>query len=70
MADGRAKRAPERIEKAKASARAKVEQPFRVIMRQFGLTNVRFRGLARNTAHVITLFALSNRWMARRGCWR
>ena len=70
MADGCAKRAPERIEKAKASARAKVEQRFRVIMRQFGLTNVRFRGLARNTAHVITLFALSNPWMARRGCWR
>jgi len=27
---------------------------------------VRFRGLAKNTAHVITLFALSNLWMARR----
>jgi IS5 family transposase len=27
---------------------------------------VRFRGLAKNTAHVVTLFALSNLWMARR----
>jgi hypothetical protein len=27
---------------------------------------VRFRGLAKNTAHVITLFALSNLWMARK----
>ncbi len=66
MADGRAKRALERIEKAKASVRAKVEHPFRVIKRQFGLMKVRFRGLAKNTAHVITLFALSNLWMARR----
>jgi IS5 family transposase len=66
MADGREKRAIERNEKAKASVRAKVEHPFRVIKRQFGLMKVRFRGLAKNTAHVITLFALSNLWMARR----
>jgi IS5 family transposase len=66
MADGREKRALERIEKAKASVRAKVEHPFRVIKRQFGLMKVRFRGLAKNTAHVITLFALSNLWMTRR----
>src|SRR5512135_1100705 len=66
MADGGEKRALEKIEKAKASVRAKVEHPFRVIKRQFGLTKVRFRGLAKNTAHVITLFALSNLWMARR----
>jgi IS5 family transposase len=26
---------------------------------------VRFRGLQKNTAHVLTLFALSNLWMAR-----
>ncbi len=66
MADGREKRALERIEKAKASLRAKVEHPFRVIKRQFGFTKVRFRGLAKNTAQVITLFALSNLWMVRR----
>ena len=66
MADGSEKRALEKIEKAKASVRAKVEHPFRVIKRQFGLSKVRFRGLAKNTAHVITLFALSNLWMARR----
>jgi IS5 family transposase len=50
----------------KASIRAKVEHPFRVIKRQFGLTKVRFKGLAKNTAHVVTLFALSNLWMARK----
>ncbi len=56
----------ERVEKMKASIRAKVEHPFRVIKRQFGFTKVRYRGLAKNTAQVITLFALSNLWMARR----
>lgn len=62
---GRAKERVRRQEHAKASVRAKVEHPFRVIKRQFGLVKVRFKGLAKNTAHVITLFALSNLWMAR-----
>lgn len=56
----------ERVEKMKASIRAKVEHPFRVIKQQFGFTKVRYRGLAKNTAQIITLFALSNLWMARR----
>jgi IS5 family transposase len=55
----------ERIEKCKASIRAKVEHPFRVIKRQFGFTKVRYRGLKKNTAQLITLFALSNLWMVR-----
>ena len=70
MADGRDKRALGRIEKAKASVRAKVEHPFRVIKRQFGLLKVRFRGLARNTAQVITLFALSNLCWHDGDCWQ
>jgi IS5 family transposase len=53
-------------EHRKASVRAKVEHPFRVIKGQFGLVKVRFRGLAKNTAHVVTLFALSNLWIARK----
>ena len=56
----------ERVEKMKASIRAKVEHPFRVIKRQFGFTKVRYRGLAKNTAQLVTLFALSNLWLARR----
>ena len=52
-------------EKLKASVRAKVEHPFRVIKRQFGFIKVRYRGLKKNTAQIITLFALSNIWMAR-----
>ncbi|MFC0668359.1 transposase, partial [Azotobacter chroococcum] len=59
-------RVKRRIEKAKAQMRAKVEHPFRVIKRQFGYVKVRFRGLTKNTAQLVTLFALSNLWMARK----
>ncbi len=55
----------EQAEKLKASVRAKVEHPFRVVKRQFGYAKVRYKGLAKNTAQLITLFALSNIWMAR-----
>ena len=66
MPEGRAKTRVQKQEHRKASIRAKVEHPFRVIKRQFGLVKVRFKGLAKNTAHVVTLFALSNLWMARK----
>lgn len=45
----------ERWESCKASLRAKVEHPCRVIKRQFGYTKVRYRGLA----------SLSNLWVVR-----
>jgi IS5 family transposase len=56
----------DKIEYLKASVRAKVEHPVRVIKQQFGFAKVRYRGLKKNTAQLITLFALSNLWMARR----
>ena len=56
----------EQLERLKASIRAKVEHPFRVIKRQFGHAKVRYRGLAKNNAQLHTLFALSNLWMARK----
>ncbi|AVQ05891.1 TPA: IS5 family transposase [Xanthomonas vasicola pv. zeae] len=56
----------QRWEHFKAIVRAKVEHPFRVIKRQFGYTTVRYRGLAKNTTHVLTLLALSNLWMKRK----
>lgn len=59
-------RLTQNIERAKSSLRAKVEHPFRVIKCQFGFRKVRFRGLAKNTAHLKMLFTLSNIWMARR----
>ena len=55
----------DKAEKLKAGIRAKVEHPFRVIKRQFGFVKVRYRGLKKNTAQLVTLFALSNLWMAR-----
>jgi transposase, IS5 family len=56
----------DQFEKGKASIRAKVEHPFRVVKRQFGFIKVRYRGLAKNTAQLMTLFSLSNLWMMRR----
>ena len=56
----------EQLERVKAGIRARVEHPFRVLKRQFGHAKVRYRGLAKNTAQLHTLFALANLWMARR----
>jgi transposase, IS5 family len=60
----------EQIEKAKASIRAKVEHPFRVIKQQFGYAKLRYRGLKKNTQRLLTMFALSNLWMARKELMR
>ncbi len=46
----------DKLEKTKASIRAKVEHPFRVIKRQFGHVKVRYRGLDEEhgaTAHAV-----------------
>ena len=64
--EGREKRAIEKAEKRKASIRARFEHPFRVVKCQFGHVKARFKGLAKNTAQIVTLFALSNLWMARK----
>jgi IS5 family transposase len=66
MPEGELKDAVKHTEHMKAAVRSKVEHPFRVVKRQFGYQKVRFRGLFKNTAQVLTLFALSNLWMARR----
>lgn len=57
------------LERTKARIRAKVEHPFRVLKQQFGYVKVRYRGLKKNTAQIVTLFALSNLWMVRHSCW-
>jgi transposase, IS5 family len=56
----------EKAEQLKASVRARVEHPFRVIKQQFGYAKVRYRGLAKNTARLTMLFAMSNLWMVRK----
>jgi len=49
----------------KSSLRAKVEFPFRIIKRLWGHATVRYRGLAKNTARLHLLFALSNLYQVR-----
>lgn len=56
----------EEINRIIAMVRAKVEHPFRVIKRQFGHMKTRYRGLAKNRAHLFTLFALGNLFLVRR----
>ena len=56
----------EKAEQLKASVRAKVEHPFRLIKQRFGYAKVRYRGLAKNTARLTMMFALGNLWMMRR----
>jgi len=53
------------MRKTKASIRAKVEHPFRVLKQQFGYVKVRYRGIKKNTLQIVTLFALGNLWMVR-----
>jgi IS5 family transposase len=66
MPEGELKEATNQVEYLKAAIRSKVEHLFRVVKRQFGFQKVRFKGLLKNTAQVLTLFALSNLWMVRR----
>ena len=59
-------RLADEIQTINARIRAKVEHPFRVIKQQFGFAKVRYKGLAKNTGQIVTLFALANLWMARK----
>ena len=56
----------EQIEHAKASIRAKVEHPFHVVKNLFRHRKTRYRGLAKNTAQLFSLFGLANLMLARR----
>lgn len=56
----------ERIAHAKASIRAKVEHPFHVVKNPFGHRKTRYKGLAKNTAQLFSLFGLANLMLARR----
>ena len=50
----------EPIERALAQVRAWVEHPFHVVKNLFRHRKLRYRGLAKNTAQLHTLFALAN----------
>jgi IS5 family transposase len=49
-----------------SSVRAKVEHIFHVIKRLWGHHKVRYRGLAKNEAHFVSLLALTNLYLVRR----
>lgn len=57
--------AERRKNRTKSGVRAKVEHSFAVIKRVFGLAKVRYRGLAKNTHHVLVTCALANLFMVR-----
>ena len=56
----------ERVEKINASIRSKVEHPFHVVKNLLRHRKTRYRGLAKNTAQLMTLFGLANLVLARR----
>ena len=60
LAEGKIKELTLTVEKTKAQLRALVEHPFHVIKNLFGYRKTRYKGLAKNTAQLHTLFALAN----------
>ncbi|HBN5389292.1 TPA: IS5 family transposase [Citrobacter freundii] len=52
------------IEYMKASIRARVEHPFRIIKRQFGFVKARYKGLLKNDSQLAMLFTLANLFRA------
>ncbi len=59
-------RMQEKLEVLKASVRAKVEHPFHVLKNLFRHRKTRYRGLAKNTAQLFTLFGFANLVLAGR----
>jgi IS5 family transposase len=57
MPEDELKQATQHLEYIKVAVCPKVEHPFRVVKRQFGYHKVRFKGLTKNTAQILTLFA-------------
>ena len=66
LAEGRVKDLTVQLERLKAQVRARVEHPFHIIKNLFRYRKTRYRGLAKNTAQLHTLFALANLVLARR----
>ena len=66
LPEGDIKDLTQRVEKVKASVRAKVEHPFHVVKNLFGHRKTRYRGIAKNQHQWQVLFALSNLYMTRK----
>src|SRR4030081_1510993 len=66
MAEGLLKELTVQLERVKAQVRARVEHPFHILKNLFRHRKTRYRGLAKNTAPLHSLFALANLLIARR----
>lgn len=63
---GQLSAAERRRNQARSRHRARGEHAFHVVKRLWGFTKVRYRGLAKNTARLFTMFALANLYMVRK----
>ena len=66
LPEGPERQAARAEERSKAQLRAIVEHPFHVVKNLFRHRKARYRGLAKNTAQLFSLFALANLVLARR----
>ena len=55
-----------RLNRLRSAIRARGEHAFHVVKNLWGFTKVRYRGLAKNTARLFTMFALANLYLVRR----
>jgi IS5 family transposase len=60
MAEGTIKTLTKALERVKAQIRARVEHPFHVVKNLFHYKKVRYKGLAKNTAQLYSLFGLAH----------
>jgi IS5 family transposase len=65
LEEGLVKELTVQLERLKAQVRARVEHPFHVLKNLFRHRKTRYRGLAKNTAQLHSLFALANLFLAR-----
>ncbi len=56
----------DKVETIKAQIRAKVEYPFHIIKNRFSMNKVRYCGLTKNTAQLMSLLGLANLMIAKR----
>ncbi|MBK1642982.1 hypothetical protein CKO12_14130 [Chromatium okenii] len=64
--DSLIKNLTQQLEKVKWQIRARVKHPFHIIKNLFMHRKVRYKGLAKNTAQLKTLFALANLLIAKK----
>lgn len=66
MAEDLSKQLHAELERRKSQVRSLLEHPFHVLKNLFHYRKVRYRGLAKNSAQLHTLFALANLVLAQR----